>query len=295
MNVTSLPRRESELDEEKTLERILKYIDSPPEQSRVFTITPMIAARLLKDFNIDNRPKKPRKIAEYADAMSAAVWLLTGDTIKFSDARKLRDGQNRLSACVRSDTAFRSHIVFGISDEAFDRIDQGRNRNGADVLAIAQYTNTTALSGAVRWTNLIENGRAKQRDTFAPPEILRLLKERYAGLPAFVTRARGIYENTGQPQAVVAAILYLLDGANSAKATEFADAWESAKWAGKYKAIGLMQERIASIRASTSGRIHDVVRAALIIKAWNIFVAGRKGRAIEMVWSPTEDFPVIES
>jgi hypothetical protein len=285
--------REPELDEQKTLDRIKRYIDHPPEYSRIFTVTPTIALDLL-EFNLGNRPKKPGKIAKYAGSMSEGNWMLTGDTIKFSDARLLRDGQNRLMACIRANAPFRSHFVFGIPDSAFDRLDQGQNRNGADVLAIAGYQNTTALSGAVRWAHLIETGRAKQRDTYEPPEVLRLLRERYPDMPNFIGRARMIYENAGQPQAVVAGILYLLHRANELMANDFGSAWESANWDGRYKAIGLMQSRVASIRASTSGRVHDVVRAALIIKAWNIFTAGRKGRMSEMVWDTGDDFPVIE-
>jgi hypothetical protein len=257
------------------------------------TITPMIAETLLRDYNRENRPKKPLNITRYAQDMAAGDWLLTGDTVKFSDAKRLRDGQNRLSACIRAGIQFQTHIVFGIADSAFDRLDQGRNRNGADVLAIAGYSNTTALSGAVRWVNLIETERAKQRDTYQPAEILRLLRERYSDLPNFVQQARAIYENAGQPQAVVIALLYLFHHANSAKATDFAAAWESARWDGKFKPIGLMQARIAEIRASTSGRVHDVVRTALIVNAWNLYLTGRKGRKVDMVWDPADTFPTI--
>jgi hypothetical protein len=49
------------IDQEKTLERIRRYIEQPPENSRVFVITPMIAETILREYNIDNRPKKPEK------------------------------------------------------------------------------------------------------------------------------------------------------------------------------------------------------------------------------------------
>src|SRR5260370_32986795 len=119
----------------KTLERIRSYVKHAPEHSRVFTITPPIAEGLLLDYNSGNRPKKPKAIARYAEDMAAQRWSVTGDTIKFS--KRLRDGQNRLAACVRSGVPFRTYIVFGIDDDAFDRMDQGRNRSGSDILAIA--------------------------------------------------------------------------------------------------------------------------------------------------------------
>jgi hypothetical protein len=285
--------READLDEQKTLDRIKHYIDQPPVNSRVFRFTPMIAETVLRDFNKKNRPKKPRQIALYAADMAAGMWPLTGDTLKFSDAKRLADGQNRFMACLRAGVPFSSHVVFGIDDAAFDRLDQGRNRDGADVLAIAGFQNTSALAGAVRWANLIEQDRAKLRDTYQPAEILRLLNERYADLPKFVGPGSAIYRVTRQPQGLVTALLYLFDKVNAPKAAEFGTAWETGNWAGKYTAIGIMQKRLAEMTQSTSGRVHDVVRAALIVIAWNLFVQGRKGRKLDMLWDPAQPFPGI--
>lgn len=288
--------KDVELGEEKTRERVLHYIEHPPENSRVFKISPAFAGELLRDFNKGNRPRKPRDIQRYADAMAADLWLLTGDTLKFSDAGKLRDGQNRLMACVRAGTPFRSHVIFGIADAAFDRLDQGRNRNGADVLAIAGFVQTTALAGAIRWAHLIESGRGDKRDTYSPPQLLRLLQERYEPvLPSFVNQGRAIYQVTTQPAGLVTALLYLFDRADSAKAAEFAGAWQSGKYGGKFKPIGLMQAKIARLHAQSSGRVHDVIRAALIIRAWNLFVAGKRGTALAMEYTTADPFPTIDA
>jgi hypothetical protein len=287
---------EEPVDEEKTLERIRRYIDSPPENSKVFTITPTIAEATLREYNFENRPKKPKAIARYADDMAAQQWSVTGDTIKFSKEKRLRDGQNRLMACVRAGVPFCTYIVFGVDDAAFDRMDQGRNRSGSDVLAIAGYSYTAALSGAVRWAHLIETGRAKHRDTYPAPEVLRLLQERYGALPDYLQQARAIYTNTKQPLSMVTALLYLFHRANPAKAADFANAWETGNKGPEFMAIDLMQRKIWGLQALTSGRVHDVVRAALIIKAWNLFVAGRKGRGdANIAWEMSEPFPNIAS
>jgi hypothetical protein len=286
---------EEPVDEQKTLERIRRCIDNPPENSKVFTIIPTIARALLRDYNFENRPKKPKAIARYADDMAAQRWSVTGDTIKFSKEKRLRDGQNRLMACVRAGAQFTTYIVFGIDDAAFDRMDQGRNRSGSDVLAIAGYSNTTALSGAVRWAHLIETGRAKHRDTYAAPEVLRLLQERYGTLPDYLRQARSIYSTTGQPLSMVTALLYLFHKANAAKAADFANAWETGNQAPEFNAIALMQRQIWGLQSVTSGRVHDVVRAALVIIAWNLFVAGRKGRKPDFEWRVSEPFPTIAS
>lgn len=207
----------------------------------------------------------------------------------------LRDGQNRLKACIRSSVPFQTHIIFGIDDEAFDRLDQGKNRNGADVLSIAGYQYTSALSGAMRWAHLIESGHVKSSESYTPREILRLLQESYANLPSFVQESKSIYSVTGQPMSIVTALLYLFNRANAKKARIFSEAWASGKWAGKFKPIALMQTKIANLQSMASGRVHDVVRAALIIKAWNLFISGRQGRASEMRWDMAEPFPEISS
>jgi len=38
----------------------------------------------------------------------------------------------------------------------------------------------------------------------------------------------------------------------------------------------------------------EAVRAALVVKAWNLFVSGRTGRKNEIEWSLAEDFPEIK-
>src|SRR5690242_3389923 len=91
----------------------------------------------------------------------------------------LRDGQNRLMACMRAGVPFRTHVVFGIDDDAFDRMDQGKNRDAADVLTMAGHSNANTIAAAVRWVHLIDGGRTKQRDSLEPAETKRLLETRY--------------------------------------------------------------------------------------------------------------------
>jgi hypothetical protein len=141
---------------------------------------------------------------------------------------------------------------------------------------------------------LIETG-AKHRDTYAAPEILRLPQERYRSLPDYLRQGRSIYVTTRQPLSMVTVLLYLFDRANPAKAKDFANAWETGNKAPEFNAIDLMQKKIWGLQMNTSGRVHDVVRAALVIIAWNLFVAGRKGRKPDFEWHVGEAFPKIAS
>lgn len=292
--MTALLKRLTE-DNGSALDRIRRFIIDMPENSRVLEITPEMAAALLKEYNHGNRARKPSNIIKYSAHMDAESWSLTGDTIKFSDAGRLLDGQNRLMACVRSGRSFRTHVVFGIADSAFDVIDRGVNRGGADILKIAGFDNCAVLAGAVRWVHLIASGRAKQRDTIEPDEILRLVQTKYKGLPEYVQQGRAIYQQTAQPITLVVALLYLFHNANKDLAAEFATAWETAQQGGKFRPLGLMQAQIGVMQGASSGRVHDVVRAALIVKAWNLFVTRRKGIQADMRWKLSEAFPEIAS
>jgi hypothetical protein len=276
------------------MERLRKWIKHPPENSRVFEITPGMARAIIEEFNDGNRPRKPAKIAEYADDMKTGHWPLTGDTVKFSDEERLRDGQNRLMACMRANTTFRTHVVFGIPDDAFAVLDKGKNRSGTDVLAMAGYKNTAALAGAIRWTHLIDNGRAKQRDTLRPDELLPLISGTYPSLVDHVPQGQAIYTNTGQPISLVIALLFLFHRANPGGAADFGTAWETGERGGRFKPLDLMQRQIGQLQAASSGRVHEVVRAALIILAWNIYLERRKGTATEMRWRPSDPFPEIQ-
>jgi len=284
----------AEFDPEKTMFRIENYIANPPENSRIFTVTPEIAERILDKYNTANRSRKQQNIAKFAAHMEVGTWMLTGDTIKFSDRGFLRDGQNRLMACIRAGVSFRSHFVFGIPDGAFMYIDRNAVRDPGDVLAIAGFSNSKRLSAAVRWAYLIDNGRAKQRDTLEPSHVLHLLRTKYGAVERFLPQAAAIYQRGGHPIGLVAACLYLFTLKNEKLATEFATGWASNAQQLRFKPIRLMVERIERLKTVSSGRVHDVVRAALLVIAWNWFVARKAGNLKAMDWSIDDEFPAIE-
>ena len=107
----------------------------------------------------------------------------------------------------------------------------------------------------------------------------------------YLRQARAIYATTRQPISLVAALLYLFHRANSAKATDFANAWEAGNKAPEFNAIDLMQKKIWGLQSLTSGRVHDVVRAALIIKAWNLFLPDEKAACPILIGTSASSFP----
>lgn len=111
----------------------------PPEdyglKVRVVEVTPEIAETWLAK-NLENRNTKPTAIEKYTRDMEAGAWLLTGEPIKFDWNGVLRDGQNRLHACMASKCSFTSLVIFDIDPDTFPAMDRGLSRTLVDVLKI---------------------------------------------------------------------------------------------------------------------------------------------------------------
>ena len=284
-------------EETATLRKLRRLIERGAFDHDVFEFTPAVSEALLDEYNnlpdSPNRPKKPANIIRYTADMQRKEWALTGDTVKFSDRGRLVDGQNRLTACCRAGVAFSSLVVFGVVHEYFDRMDRGKPRDASDLLHLHGYPQTARLAAAIRWAFLIDEDRAKARDTLDPRQEVELIRTRYPLLVDMLSPASKVYDVTRQPIGIVAGLLLWFSRANESKAREFIDGWTAGKWGGKFTPIRLLTAEIARLHQVTSGRVHDTVRAALIITAWNLFYAGRKGTKADFQWTLEDDFPAI--
>lgn len=275
------------------------YIDHPPQNSRVFTVTPTVAQHILDNYNVENRSKKPSNIKRYADDMVNDRWPVTGDTLKFSDRKLFRDGQNRLLGCIAAEVPFTTHVVFGIPDAAFQLLDRGKNRDGADVLGIAQVQNAGQVSAAIKWAVRIENG-GTDRATLEPHQILSLYRANYeaGGIQDRVAEAREIYVATHHPIGPVGGLLWHFYASDPCKAAQFARSWAArgiVKRGVQGKQLEVMIKALDALKSASSGRIHDTVRAAWAVIAWNAFKAGRRVNVRSFAWNPsTDDFPEID-
>lgn len=100
-------------------------------------VVPQIAEAILRDHHIDrNRHKKPPKIEQYATDMNGSNWVATHQGIAFNVNAKLYDGQNRLHACVMSDTPFETVVFFNVVERAMSRTDLGGQRTTCEAAHI---------------------------------------------------------------------------------------------------------------------------------------------------------------
>ena len=275
--------------DQRAIDALEKCIVTPPENSRIFTFTPGMSKYFVKKYNLANRPKKPAKIKQFATDMDEGRWGLTGDTLKWSNSGILLDGQNRLFGCIEADTDFRTHVVFGIDSDLFVFMDRGKNRDGSDALAVKGVTNSGIVAAGIRWAELIDLGAVKGRATFLPYEILDLYENKHQKVEDWVTLAK----KTAQPAGMMAAILYHCGKADHKDALDFAQGWASGQRQKPFQAIAKAESRIMEISTASSGRVHDVVRAAIITIAWNQYRANKAGRVKDFLWDLSMSFPKI--
>ena len=102
-------------------------------QSTVMEITPDIAEEMLKSSS-GNRPIRPSHVRLLSAAMRRGEWRVISNGIGFDLNGKLRDGHHRLTACIQSGVTFRSLVLFGMCDNAYEVTDTGVQRTYADRL-----------------------------------------------------------------------------------------------------------------------------------------------------------------
>lgn len=263
------------------LAEIEQFLQNPPATSRIIDIDPATAAAILSERNKGNRPPKPNKVQQFATDMANGAWGLTGDTLKFAPDGRLLDGQNRLAASVRADKPFKTHVVFGIDPGLFGRMDIGKPRNPADILHIAGYKYASTLASALRWAYLLDTN-PYNRDTFRPEFVLELARDHYPDIEESIKYGRDINRQFAHPAGQAAALMYKFMKSDKNKALDFLQAWLKGQRNGKYQIIDTMQALLHSQKANNNGRIHELTRAAVIIKAWNIFKAGHKGSLAQL-------------
>jgi hypothetical protein len=269
---------------EKQYEGLRSFIEKPPEGSRVVVLAPGLCELILNRINSNNRNQRPGNIKRFAAAMSADNWLITGDTIKFSKKGFLLDGQNRLAASVRSQQPFRTHVVFGIDDDAFDRIDSNAVRTNSDTFKIAGIANSKVSAPAVRWL-MIGTDRGRKIEN---AELLIHLREHVDEERLQFWIEKAVEAGRVLPRGVLAALFYQFSEKSTKLCERFAADLKANKGNGKR-----LLDQIKDMRKQSLGRLHELQISALIILTWNAYRAGKALTKTMLKWDDAKEYPTI--
>lgn len=249
-------------------------------------------AREWLDAGAANRPITVRRVKLYADAMSSGRWRVNGEALIFNRSGKLMNGQHRLVACVQSGYSFRTMIVRGVPDEAFSTIDAGRPRSIGDIVALVGEKNANVLASALIWKHHYDRGTTTQRNQSASAdEALKVLRE-HPGMAEWASPRAEL--KSWVPGSLQTWLKYEFSSRDPEANLKFwNDLWTGA---GLSEGDPVLTLRNAFIREEKKTRgFRMVVRAAMLVKAWN---ARREGRRMLLIkWASggevSEKFPAI--
>lgn len=284
---------------EDSLEEFHWLVKNPPLHSVVIHIGPKMAESLLKLSNTRNRPKQKTHESNLGKAIDADAYELTGDTVKVSKKAILLDGQHRLGACVKSKAPLLTHVVFGLDDDIFDVIDQGKKRTPGDVLALCGVPEPTMVAGAVAWVLKLQAGSAGQLGggsggSITPRVVRGLATGKMKSIANYVKEARLINVAYKHPPTMIAAMLYLIGQNDPAVARDFAHEWVNGAKVGRNKNFDVLNQRLQAIAHQNGGAIARPVRAALVIQTFNYWHAGMVASPRALTWKKGWTFPSFE-
>jgi hypothetical protein len=305
--VTEMPRRSAKTKKKNlqkklkmseqdaaTCKRFAAYVVDPPKTSRLFEISPVVAQFILDKYDKGNRSKRETAIRGYSADMADGHWVVTGETMVISDARLLRDGQNRCVACVRSGASFTTHVIFGVDDGVFPYLGGAPRRTAADVLKIGGYPNATVLAAALRWASILLSDNPFSRRGVSGVACLDLIeKGGYAMMSDSVNETRKVYTMFRHPHGQLAALHFIFSKSDPLLADSFFDSWARGVQGGRARPVAKLQDALIKIKQDSSVlNYKEAVRAALIIKAWNSFVEKKAGRGATH-YNVGESFPEV--
>ena len=254
------------------------------------TITPDQAKKLLLN-NETNRPQTLSVIKEYAKDMREGKWELNGETIKLNADGGLLDGQHRLEACILADRAFDTFIVQVESDNAFDTIDIGKKRTGADTFHVQGEKNAALLASVMRLVVEYEKmGKVSATSFKVTSRTLRESLGRHPTVRQSVSYAgsRRVNFTNGT---VIGFCHYVFSKIDDTAALVFMDQLCLAEGLVKTDAAYILKEKlIAEKLAASKYQVRNSYSVALIFKAWNAFRSGSPIKVLRL--HPDEDFPI---
>jgi hypothetical protein len=128
-------------------------------ETRFVLMTPKLAKIILDDHNVDNRPVSKTNTQKLIKEMESGNWMFNGDTITFDYNGRQKNGQHRLIACLQSGFSFPVIVVSGVTPESFMSMDNGRKRNGGDILGIEGVKNSAMVASTIKTIFAFKNNR----------------------------------------------------------------------------------------------------------------------------------------
>jgi hypothetical protein len=259
-------------DKTKANEAVLKLMAKGERKfgAEVMDITPAIAQVML-DMNPNNRSLKTAKIDQYAQDMQAGRFRGdNGETIIFSKDGLLNDGQNRLSAIVRSGLAQRMLVAFGVGRDTRFTVDLGTARTAADSLNIMGNKYGGVVAAAARRILAFRNSSSfHQTGRISTTEAIKFGSEdeKLQEIGSWAHNAQKQFRPFKVASSELATLYYLFnEQAPKGQAKQFFNLFGMGMNLTEKSPILALRNKLLK------GGLNHASRAELIVKAWNAWI-----------------------
>lgn len=241
------------------------------------TVTPETAAIMLER-NTGNRQISKGTVARFVAEMTADRWTMTAEAIKFSKSGVLLDGQHRLTAIVQSGRAATFLVVFGLDDEVFHDLDQGKKRGAADMMHIAGVPNAALAAAILRMLIFHRNGSLKSLGTAAGISNAVFVEEAAHVDPEKLHEAVKVGSRAANKRlcspAAFGALYFLCAEKSKRDADRFFDAAISGQGGDDQRAAVKFRNELVDIRLR-GGKAAPAAVFEMGVRGWNAFRQGK--------------------
>lgn len=175
------------------------------------TITPQMARDMLER-NKMNRTIRDKWVRELASLMQAGEFILNGESLSIDSDGQILDGQHRLTACVRANTAFETVVARGLPPAVRPTVNAGVKRSFTDDLTMNGVTQAAHRHALLRkimcWED--KGGFAQFNKTSYPRLRMTAAYPSYAGAITECLQSAQRYERCALSKGVSPFMYWLL-------------------------------------------------------------------------------------
>jgi len=257
--------------------------------------TEKIDKRKAADFlsrNANNRPLKPSHVKHLAAVITRGEWVENGEAIMFDERGNLINGQHRCHAVIAAGVPITSLVIRGLSDSAFQTLDQGSKRTAGDVLGVIGEKNCNNLAASAKvFLSIARCYTIEGKGIHRMPSVsATLVVNTINDNPAIREMTNAVANKKHLKNFGVSKIAGVLAyaatyGEYAHMANQFIDDLASGANLPNNSPVLLLRDRLTLSRQSPTELV------SVIIKAWNAYAQGKPIGVLR--YKASESFPVI--
>ena len=259
-------------------------------------ITPDMARKYLQKDNNNIRRVSTTEVNKYAKMLKSDEWHFNGDTIAFDETGRMKDGQHRVHAIHRTGQSLYTFPVL-ISDDT--TIDNKKRLEFEDILNASGYKNARNLASLIKlYYRYVNNYPNYLTSTSIDNNTATNFMLEHGDLLVSFEHVSTLYKKSGVSQSILAFLYHVMKSKDLELANQFIEMirkpieYFDEIGIGSYDA--LYQYKVW-LKSTASKESPIIVRAAMIIKAWNCWRTNTP--VTKLIWRcvgvDPEEFPTI--